>query len=220
MSHTVSLIGAHGKVALRAIPRIVAGGDDVVGVIRHEDQAADIERAGATPVVFDIQDADGAAILELLSSRGVDTVVWSAGAGGGSPERTWAIDRDAAIRSMDAAKKAGVEHYVMVSYFGAGPDHGVDEDNDFYPYAQAKTEADAHLEKSGLSFTLLRPSRLTDEKGTGKIDAGASEPGETSRDNVAAAIAAAVASGPGDAALHRVVEFNDGDTPVVDVFRA
>jgi len=220
MSYKVAIIGAHGKVALRAIPHIVGQGDEVVGVIRREEQSNDLEKAGATPVVFDIQNGDEASMTELFASRGVDTVVWSAGAGGGDPERTWAVDRDAAIRSMDAAAKAGVKHYVMVSYFGAGPDHGVPEDNDFYAYAQAKTEADAHLERSGLSFTLLRPSRLTFEEGTGRIDASADEAGETSRDNVALAIAAAVHNGPAEGeALNRVIEFNDGDTPVEDVFR-
>lgn len=219
---TVAVIGAHGKVARLAIPRLAEQGYEVIGVIRNPDHAGDVEADGATPAVLDIQEADEAVIEDLLRSRGVDTLVWSAGAGGGSPERTWAIDRDAAIRSMDAAAKAGVRHYVMVSYFGAGPDHGVDEDNSFYPYAQAKTEADAHLESSGLNFTLLRPSRLTLEEATGKIDASSTTAKETSRDNVAAMIAASVAHGPAaDAApLNRVIEFNDGETPIEDVFSA
>lgn len=223
-TRTVALIGAHGKVARRATELMAREGHNVFGVIRKEEQSDDVRTDGATPAVFDIQDSDVTAIERLLTEHGADTVVWSAGAGGGDPERTWAVDRDAAIRTIDAAAKAGVNHFIMVSYFGAGPDHGVPEDHDFYPYAQAKTEADAHLEKSGLNYTILRPSRLTSEEGTGTIDASADSPTETSRANVARAVAAAVSSGPSTGAplnrpLHRVIEFNDGDTPIGDVLR-
>ena len=71
---------------------------------------------------------------------------------------------------MEAATRAGVERYVMVSYFGAGPDHGVPGDDPFYPYADAKSAADEHLQDSGLAWTILRPSRLTDDPGTGRIE--------------------------------------------------
>ena len=112
-----------------------------------------------------------------------DAVVWAAGAGGGNPGRTRAVDRDAAIRSMDAAATAGVRRYVMVSYFGAGPDHAVPEDNAFFAYADAKSAADAHLEGSGLDWTILRPSRLTHDAPTGRIETSrtGAEPGSVSR---------------------------------------
>ncbi|WJY67838.1 SDR family oxidoreductase [Corynebacterium auris] len=218
MAHNVAIIGAHGKVARLAVPRLREQGHTVVGLIRKQEQVSDVEADGATPVVFDIQDNDTAAIEKLLREREIDTVVWSAGAGGGNPERTYAVDRDAAKRAIDAAVAAGVGHFIMVSYFGAGLDHGVDKDNDFYPYAQAKGEADEHLERSGLNFTLVRPSMLTLEEGTGRIDASADEPTETSRANVAHVVAAAVDNGPaGDATLNRVIEFNDGETRIEDV---
>ena len=104
-------------------------------------------------------------------------MVWSAGAGGGSPERTYAVDRDAAIRSMDAAAEAGVGRYVMVSYFGAGPDHGVPADNSFFAYAEAKAAADAYLRGTGLDWTILGPGALTDGPGNGLIDV---DPADTS----------------------------------------
>ena len=134
----ITIIGGHGKVALQLSRLLSTQGDTVRSVIRKEEQSEDVENTGATPVVADVQSLDVAALTELLS--GQDAVVWSAGAGGGSPERTYAVDRDAAIRSMDAAEAAGVKHYVMVSYMGAGQDHGVPEDNDFYAYAQSKAD--------------------------------------------------------------------------------
>ena len=100
-------------------------------------------------------------------------MVFSAGAGGGDPARTYAVDRDAAIRVIDAAGQAGVRRFVMVSYFGAGPDHGVSQDNSFFPYAEAKAAADAHLRASDLDWTVLGPGRLTLEPATGRIAVGA-----------------------------------------------
>ena len=113
MSHIV-VIGGHGKVALLLAPILAELGHSVTSVIRNPDHAADVEAAGATPLVADVETLDTDGIAEVLG--GHDAVVWSAGAGGGDPERTRAVDQDAAIRSMEAAQQAGVRRYVMVSY--------------------------------------------------------------------------------------------------------
>ena len=154
-------------------------------------------------------DDDG--LREVL--RGSDAVVWSAGAGGGDPARTYAVDRDAAIRSMDACVAEGIGRYVMVSYDGAGPDHGVPEDNSFFPYAEAKAAADTHLRGSGLQWTILGPGALTDEPGgpTIGVGEGKREDRHTSRDTVAEVIAVVLLQ-PG--AVDRTIEFSDGDTPI------
>ncbi len=134
----------------------------------------------------DIEQLDTAALAYLLD--GHDAVVFSAGAGGGDPARTYAVDRDAAIRVIDAASQAGVMRFAMVSYFGAGTDHGVPHDDPFFPYAQAKAAADAHLRASDLDWTVLGPSRLTLEPSTGRISVGAGK-GSVSRADVALVVA-------------------------------
>ena len=58
---------------------------------------------------------------------------------------------------MDAAARAGITRYVMVSYFGAAPDHGVPADNPFFAYAEAKAAADEHLRGTDLDWTVLGP---------------------------------------------------------------
>ncbi|MGC4933683.1 SDR family oxidoreductase [Gordonia sp. DT30] len=209
----VIIIGGHGKIALRLARLLTARGDAVSSVIRNGAQTDDVEATGATPVVADVEKLDVDGIAGLL--RGHDAVVWSAGAGGGDPARTYAVDRDAAIRSIDAARAAGVDRYVVVSYFGADRNHGVPEDDSFYPYAEAKAAADAHLKDTDLAWTILGPSRLTDESGSGRIALGGSgeSKGETSRDNVAQ-VAAAVIADP--ATAQRMIEFNDGDQPITE----
>lgn len=209
----VAIIGGHGKIALKLARILTERGDQVTSIIRNPEHVRDVAETGAEPVVADVETLDVAGIATAIADH--DAVVWSAGAGGGNPTRTYAVDRDAAIRSIDAAAKVGVRRYVMVSYFGAGPDHGVPEDNSFYAYAEAKAAADSHLKASDLDWTILGPSRLTDEPGSGRISVGGSRTAgdEVSRDNVAA-VAAEVLARP--ETVHKVIEFNDGDTPIPD----
>lgn len=206
----VIVIGGHGKVALHLARILTERGDDVSSVFRNPEHSDDVAATGAAPVVADIEQLDTTALGQLLA--GHDAVVFSAGAGGGNPARTYAVDRDAAIRVIDAAAQAGVRRFVMVSYFGAGPDHGVPQDDSFYAYAEAKAAADAHLRASDLDWTVLGPGRLTLEPATGKIALGKGK-GEVSRADVALVAAAALAD---DSTVRRTIEFNNGDIPIAE----
>jgi uncharacterized protein YbjT (DUF2867 family) len=206
----IVIIGGHGKVALHLARVLTERGDEVTSVFRNPDHLDDVAATGARPVVADIETLDVAALADLLA--GHDAVVFSAGAGGGNPARTYAVDRDAAIRVIDAAAQAGARRFVMVSYFGAGPDHGVSPDNSFFPYADAKAAADAHLRASDLDWTVLGPGRLTLEPATGRIALGAgAEKGEVSREDVALVAAAALND---DSTIGRTIDFNNGDLPI------
>lgn len=210
----ILLIGGHGKVALLLEPLLAARGDHVTAVIRNAAHEAEVAATGATPVVVDIEKLDTDQIANLLS--GNDAVVWSAGAGGGSSERTYAVDRDAAIRAIDAAARAEVRRFVMVSYFGARPDHGVPPENGFFAYAEAKAAADAHLRASGLDWTIVAPSGLTLDPPTGRIDVDAAEPGTVARGDVAAVLAAVLGDG---STVRRTLRFNSGGVPIADAIR-
>jgi uncharacterized protein YbjT (DUF2867 family) len=207
----VSIIGGHGKVALQLAKDLAANGHQVTSLFRNPDHVTEVAATGAAPVVADVEALDTAGIAERLA--GQDAVIWSAGAGGGSPERTYAVDRDAAIRAMDAAGQAGVRRFVMVSYMGAGKDHGVPEENSFFAYAEAKAAADDYLRQSGLDWTILGPSALTDDPGTGRISIGPGQDGSVSRADVAA-VAAAVLERP--ATVGQFIEFINGETPIGD----
>jgi uncharacterized protein YbjT (DUF2867 family) len=208
----IAIIGGHGKVALELSGILARDGADVTSIIRNPDHRGDVAGTGATPLVLDVERSTTAEIAGALKDH--DAVVWSAGAGGGNPERTYAVDRDAAIRSIDAAVTAGVPRYVMVSYLGAGPDHGVPPDNSFHAYAEAKAAADAHLRGSALEWTILGPGVLTDGPGNGLIDVNPADTSDgtgTARANVAL-VAAAVLRLPRTAG--RTIEFRDGTLPL------
>jgi uncharacterized protein YbjT (DUF2867 family) len=206
----VIVIGGHGKVALQLARILTERGDAVSSVFRNPDHSDEVADTGAKPVVADIERLDTDALAELLA--GHDAVVFSAGAGGGNPARTYAVDRDAAIRVIDAAALAGVRRFVMVSYFGAGPDHGVAQDDPFFPYAEAKAAADAHLRASDLDWTVLGPGRLTLDPPTGRIGVGEAK-GQVSRADVALVIAAVLHD---DSTIRRTIDFNNGDVPIAD----
>lgn len=222
----VVILGGHGKIALMAAPKLKEAGYEVHSVIRNEDHSADIEGTGATPVLLDIESATQDALAEAFT--GADAVVFSAGAGGGNPARTNAVDFEAAVRSMAAAGQAGVKRYVMVSYATASVDaERVDKDNSFFPYVKAKSEADAHLRESVLEYTILGPGLLTLEPSPGKVklaDAEGNiegrEPDEgeavTSRELVADVITHVVAK---NAAIRDTVNFYDGETVLDDAIR-
>jgi uncharacterized protein YbjT (DUF2867 family) len=213
----VLILGGHGKVALRLAPLLVDRGDTVTSAFRNPDHEAEVAATGARPVVADVEALDTDRLADLL--RGHDAVVWSAGAGGGDPARTYAVDRDAAIRSMDAAGAAGVDRYVMVSYLGARAEHGVPADNPFFAYAEAKAAADDHLRASSLDYTVLGPGRLTLDEPTGRIDVVTPEDGgdgAVSRADVAAVVAAVLVD---DTTVGRTIGFRNGETPIAEAIR-
>ncbi|BDZ42290.1 NAD-dependent dehydratase [Paraoerskovia sediminicola] len=208
----IALIGAHGKVGQLSIPVLVGRGHEVSAVVRSQDQFSEMSDAGATPVLLDVASASEDEMAEALA--GHDVVVWSAGAGGkGGADTTYAVDRDAAIRSMDAAERAGTNRYVMVSFISAVHDHGVPEDNSFFAYADAKVTADDHLRESGLEWTILGPGTLTEDDPSGAITVlreGAPVPEDTStsRANVATVIAEVVGR---PLTAGKFLRFTDGD---------
>lgn len=222
----VVVIGALGKVARLLVPLLADDdahpGTEVVGIVRRPEQIDRVGDLGADPRLLDVEHTG----LEELAAAvdGADAVVWSAGAGGGNPSRTYAVDRDAAIRSMDAAVQAGVRRYVMVSWIGSTPEHGVPPGSSFFPYADAKLAADDHLRGSDLDWTILGPGTLTDDEPTGRITVvpdGATPPrgggSRVPRGDVAQVVAAALHE---PATVGRFIRFTAGDTPIAEALRA
>lgn len=205
----ICIIGGHGKIALLLHPLLVESGHEVSALIRNEAHIEAVNETGAHAVVADVEKLS----TEQLAAQfeGFDAVIWSAGAGGGNPERTTAVDRDAAIRAIDAAVQAGVPRFVMVSYVGSGRDD-IPQENPFHHYATAKAAADEHLRASSLNWTIVAPGQLTVDVPSGKIEYGEHVTGgRTSRGNVAQLVAGAV----GRADLGGVtVWFRDGVHPI------
>ena len=216
----VAIAGAHGQVA-RRLGRLLSGrGDTVVGIVRNPAHTADLEADGVTPAVLDLESASVDEVAEVL--RGADAVVFAAGAGPGSGEaRKHTVDHGAAVLLADAAERAGVRPYVLVSSMGVeqarqGTPEGMDPV--FAVYLQAKLRAeDVILPRPALDTVVLRPGRLTDDPGTGRVRLDRHvDRGQVPRDDVAAVLVALLDAPPPGA----VLELVGGDTPVTDAVAA
>ncbi|MFJ7626466.1 SDR family oxidoreductase [Streptomyces sp. NPDC097595] len=183
----IVIAGGHGQIALRLERLLAARGDEAAGIIRNPGQSDDLRAVGAEPVVLDLESATVDAVAEVL--RGADAAVFAAGAGPNSgTARKDTVDRGAAVLFADAAERAGVRRYLVVSSMGADPDHAGDEVFDVY--LRAKGEADADVRsRPALDWTILRPGMLTNDAGTGQVLLAASTGrGPVPRDDVAAAL--------------------------------
>ncbi|MGY2067711.1 NAD(P)-binding oxidoreductase [Blastococcus sp. SYSU DS0619] len=217
----IVLAGAHGQVARRLGRLLTARDDTVLGLVRNPDHRSDLEDDGVTPVVLDLETASVDEAAEVLS--GADAVVFAAGAGPGSgAARKDTVDRGAAVLLADAAERAGVRTYLLVSSMGADlvadgatPD-GVDEV--FAAYLRAKLAAEQDLlARPALAVTVLRPGSLTDDPGTGRVTLDRHvDRGDIPRDDVAAVLLGFLDS-PRDGA---VVELVAGPTPVAEAVAA
>jgi uncharacterized protein YbjT (DUF2867 family) len=211
----VAIAGGHGQIGQRLIRLLAARGDEVRSLDRNPEYAGDLREAGAEPVVCDLETASAEEVEEAIG--GSEAVVFAAGAGPGSgPERKGTMDYGGAVKLIAAARAAGVRRYLIVSSIGA--DAGAEGDDTFAAYLRAKGRADAELERSGLDYTIVRPTRLTDEPGSGTVRLGEGiEREPISRDDVAAILAAALVT---PAAIGKRFEAAGGDTPIEDAVAA
>ena len=209
----VVVVGGHGKVGQRLLRLLAERGDTARGVIRNPDHAADLEALGAVPVVCDIEREELTGAVE-----GADAVVFAAGAGPGSgAERKRTVDYAGAVKLIDGAKANGVSRYLIVSAIGANrPERWSDE---MRPYYEAKAEADAAVERSGLDHTIVRPGFLTDDDGTGLVEIAPTldRSGSIPRDDVALVLADAL---PAENTFGKSFDLLDGVTPAADAVRA
>lgn len=204
----ITIVGGHGSIAMLLYPILIENGHTVHGIIRKEEQADDLRKLGAEPVVCDIEETED--ISPCVGA--VDAVVFAAGAGPGSgAARKWTVDRDGAIKLIDAARKNDISRYVMISAMGVDNPRGNEV---FRAYLKAKAEADEALRNSGLDYTIVKPGGLTDEPGTGKVSVGEDlSSGEIPRADVAAVLAEVLET-PGTAGLQ--FDLLSGEVPVAE----
>lgn len=221
----IVIAGGHGQIALLLARAAVSRGDDVAGLVRNPDHVGDLEALGVTPLVRDLESLDAEELATDLT--GADAVVFAAGAGPNSgAARKDTVDRAAAVLLADAAQRAGVGAYLLVSAMGvesvrdgATPD-GVDEV--FVAYLRAKLAAEEDLlQRSGLSVGVLRPGALTDDAATDRVQLAPSvSRGAVTRADVAAvslALLDRLVEGPAPTA---VLELVGGETPVAEAVAA
>ena len=208
----VVIAGGHGQIALRLTALLAGRGDVVAGLVRNPGHRGDVEKAGGTAVVADLEDTSADDLA--LHLAGADAVVFAAGAGPGSgTARKQTVDYAAAVLLAEAAQLAEVRRYLLVSAMGvdAEPDAGRGEV--WVAYLQAKRAAEEALRLTDLDWTILRPGGLTDDPGTGRVQLSRPpvDPGSVTRDDTAAVLVALLDT-PGTTGL--TLELVEGDDEV------
>jgi putative NADH-flavin reductase len=209
----VAIAGGHGQVALLLTEELVRRDHEPVGLVRNADHLPDLVKRGARGVVVDLEHTTVEALAAAIA--GADVVVFAAGAGPGSgAARKDTLDRAGAVLLADAAEQAGVNRYVMVSAIDvdrADPD----SDDVYQAYLRAKAAADRDLRaRDSLEWTIVRPGRLSDDEGTGKVDLGPDRSrGSVPRSDVAAVLAELITTGLG---VRRQVDRVAGHVPVAE----
>jgi uncharacterized protein YbjT (DUF2867 family) len=202
----VLVAGANGQIGQYLVRMLAEEGHEVRAMIRDEDQAQGLRELGGEPVVADLE-GEVAHTVE-----GCDAVIFSAGGGPGSgAEKKETIDRGGAVKLVDAAREHGARRYVMVSAIGAAdPEAGSEA---MQPYLFAKAQADQALQESGLDYTIVRPGSLTDEAGTGTVEAAPSlsRRGEIPREDVARTLVVTLEK---ENTFGKTFEVLSGDTPI------
>lgn len=150
--------------------------------------------------------------------RGMDAVVFTAGSGGKTgDEMTLAIDLDGAVKAMEAADKAGVKRFVMVSAIHTD-DRSKWKASGIPGYYIAKHYADRALKNSNLDFTIVRPGLLLDEPGRGQLNVEDPESTESvAREDVASLILEVLDH---NNTVGKTITFNQGSTPIKEVVRS
>lgn len=108
----IFIIGGHGKVALHLTRAASQAGHTVISQIRNAAHASDLPSPGpgkVEPLVENLEDLSASQLAQLITKHKPNVVVFSAGAGGkGGAERTFAVDRDGAIKVFDALEQANL----------------------------------------------------------------------------------------------------------------
>ncbi len=207
----VLVAGAAGKTASRIVQKLTREGHEVRGLVRKEEQLSEVEKSDAEPALVDLEEEE---VEEAVGRavEGCDAIIFAAGAGPGSgAARKETMDHGGAVKLVEAAEKHGVGRYLMLSAMGASdPESGSEA---MQPYLYAKARADERLQESNLNYTIIRPGSLTNEEGTGKIQAAPSigHRGEISRDDVAETFVAALEA---ENTYRKTFEILSGDTPI------
>lgn len=208
----VLVAGANGKVARRLLPILAGRGHEVRALIRDPGQAAAMREAGASPVTGDLEADCGDAVA------GCDAVYFCAGSGPHTgPDKTLDVDRDGAIRLIDTAVAKAVPRFVMLSAMRTEAIETAPEK--LQHYLRAKKAADDHLQDTDLDWTVVKPGRLTEEPGSGRIRAAErlDDYGEIPRADVAAVLAEVLEARN---LRRRRIECIGGETPIAEAVAA
>jgi len=144
----ILIVGASGLLGHETARQLLVKGEQVRLLTRTPAKLNDLKQMGATVIQGDL--IDPASLAQAC--QGMDRVFATAHSVIGRGRYKSEYVDDVGHRSLiDAAKAAGVSHFVYTSIRSVGPNHP----DDFF---RTKYKIEEYLKASGLSYTILRPS--------------------------------------------------------------
>lgn len=144
----ILVVGATGHLGGHIVKKLLARGEVVRAMTRQLAKGDALRDRGAKIIRGDLRDPESL----QFAVRDVKTVVAAAHSILGRREEASELVDDLGHRALiDAAKQAGVEHFVYTSVVDASAAHPVD-------FWRTKARIERYLEESGLAHTILRPT--------------------------------------------------------------
>lgn len=217
----VLLIGANGQIG-QIITEKMEHSDqfDLTAAYRKDYQINEAQARGIDVAKVDLE-KDMKHLEEVMV--GIDAVIFAAGSGGStSADKTMMVDLDGAVKAIEAARRKDVDRFLMISAMNSNRrevwSYGLEGSDTAGYYHAAKYYADRWLMDSGLDYTIIRPSGLLNESGTGKVEA--SEHIETDgkdmtipREDVASVVLESLRS---DHTRNKAFDLNSGEQQIAD----
>ncbi len=212
----IAIVGGHGQIARHLLVELRRSEHTPVALVRKEEYRDELESRGAEVRLLDIEQQDADAFAAAF--EGCDAVVFAAGGGpDGNIERKRTVDLEGSLKSIEGARKAGIQRFVQISAISVDDPIPDDTGDVWRAYIEAKRDADVALRGSDLAWTIIRPGRLTDEPATGLVALGPDvQRGDIPRADVAAVVAAVVGL---DSTVGQQWNLVSGPTPVAEAVR-
>lgn len=203
----VFVAGGSGRVATALIADLVAAGNDVVAAARHPEKitagphitTVGMDLHASVDELKDLMD-DCTAVYFVAGSRGKDLLQ---------------TDAFGAVKTMQAAKLAGISRYIMLSsMYALQPEEWAKHQAlaAITDYNIAKFFADNYLvHQSGLDYTIIQPATLTEDQPTGKVTFGDGADTTNPIGDVAQVLAAVL---PRPNTIGKVILMRGGETPI------
>jgi uncharacterized protein YbjT (DUF2867 family) len=150
--------GATGETGRRIVQELIVRNIPVIALVRDIDKARGILSPEAELVVGDVLQPES-----LTAALGDSTVLLVATGAKPSfdPTGPYKVDFEGTKNLVDAAKAKGIEHFVLVSSLCTSQlFHPL---NLFWLILVWKKQAEEYIQKSGLTYTIVRPGGLKNE---------------------------------------------------------
>jgi nucleoside-diphosphate-sugar epimerase len=137
----------------------------VVALLRSPDSQAELAAMGIQIVMGDALDPQS--VDQAMQATAIDTVITTIG---GMPQQGERPDYLGNKNLIDAAVKAGVKKFILVSSIGTGNSKGALSPQALETLEKVlieKEKAEHYLINSGLTYTIIRPGGLKSEEPTG-----------------------------------------------------